>query len=78
LAARERRHRHQISNIPERDPRSRDFSSRNEWPARPKPLGELLALLTAEFGVYHYGRVDLVVFKARPKGKAIGIFRMAS
>jgi phosphomannomutase len=38
-----------------------------------KSLGELLRLLHAEFGEYHYGRVDLDV-KAGQKEKAIAYF----
>jgi phosphomannomutase len=38
-----------------------------------KSLGELLAVLTSEFGEYHYGRVDLDV-KAGQKEKAIAHF----
>ena len=38
-----------------------------------KSLGELLAVLTAEFGEYHYGRVDLDV-KPGQKEKAIAHF----
>jgi len=38
-----------------------------------KSLGELLAVLTAEFGEYHYGRVDLDL-KPGQKEKAIAYF----
>jgi phosphomannomutase len=38
-----------------------------------KSLGELVALLHAEFGEHHYGRVDLLV-KNGQKEKAIGYF----
>jgi phosphomannomutase len=38
-----------------------------------KSLGELLAVLTAEFGEYHYGRVDLDL-KPGQKEKAIAHF----
>jgi len=38
-----------------------------------KSLGELLAVLSAEFGEYHYGRVDLDV-KPGQKEKAIAHF----
>jgi phosphomannomutase len=42
-----------------------------------KSLGELLAALHAEFGEYHYGRVDLNVTPAQ-KQKAIAYFSAAS
>jgi len=38
-----------------------------------KSLGELLAVLTAEFGEYHYGRVDLDL-KPGQKEKAVAHF----
>jgi len=41
-----------------------------------KSLGELLAVLSAEFGEYHYGRVDLDV-KPGQKEKAIAHFSNA-
>jgi phosphomannomutase len=41
-----------------------------------KSLGEILAVLTAEFGEYHYGRVDLDV-KPGQKEKAIARFSNA-
>src|SRR5882757_4165300 len=59
--------------IPERDAKVSALLLAELMAWHGKSLGELLAALTAEFGEYHYGRVDLDL-KPGQKEKAIAHF----
>jgi len=69
---RKRRHRHHLY-IPERDATVSALLLAELMAWHGKSLGELLAVLTAEFGEYHYGRVDLDL-KPGQKEKAVAHF----